>query len=241
MNPMPTMPEEFRRKTMEGWEKAKADKLKRRAENREKWAKRREWSDDNQHTVEAEVSIEPNGEGSASLQQLRALMANPSVPLYRRLDCAEVILSYELGPAAAVGADPDMIAAGSYRFLKEIAATQAVPEALRFRALKSIVAVENARASITNTAANDSVKRHLWLALLNATRSARLRREGHWPPPDDSWALTIDDVELPQSWRGQPWPPVSFAAALEEGDTSALKAELTAMAERSSATKPQKP
>jgi hypothetical protein len=236
--------EEFARKLMEGWETAKEERARRRAENREKWSKRRDWSDDNQHTLEADVPVEPNGEagGSRSLSKLRAIMANPNVALHRRLDAAEIILVYELGPGAAIGADPEQVAAGSYQFLNIVADDPQTPEALRFRALRSIAAVENARASITNTAANDSVKRHLWLSLLNATRSARLRREGQWPPPDDSWAFKEADVELPASWRGQPWPPAAFASLLDgDGDASAFKAELAAMAERLSATKPRKP
>jgi hypothetical protein len=226
---MPMTPE-VRQKWTEAWREAQKAKDERRRLNREKWAKRRDWSDDNEHKLEADVAIEPNGEGSDSLRAMRKIMADTNAQLYRRLDAAECVLTYELGPAAAVGADPATIAAASYRFLKTVAEDASVPEGLRFRALRSVLSVENVRASITNTAANDAVKRQLWLGMLNATRSARLRRSGQWPPPDDSWAFKEADVELPRSWIGQTWPPTEFAALLDT-DASDLKAELAAMAE----------
>src|SRR6516162_11558400 len=105
------MSEEFKRALAEGWEKAKEEKAKRRAENRERWQTRRDWSDDNKHKIAVEVEDPSGKEGvSTSLQRLRSIMADPNVALHRRLDAAEVILTFELGPGAGVGIDPDQIA-----------------------------------------------------------------------------------------------------------------------------------
>jgi hypothetical protein len=175
------MSDELRQKTMEGWQQAKADKLERRRQNREKWAQRRDWSDDNQQTLDTgNIPQDTNGNTSASLQQLRDIMTNSGVPLFRRLDAAEVLLTYELGPAAAVGADPEQIASVSYRFLKSVVDNNSTPEALRFRALKSIVAVENARASVKSTAAEYQAKRELLCRLIVAERQSALRTAGRW-------------------------------------------------------------
>jgi len=216
---MPTMPEEFRRKTMEGWEKAKADKLERRRQNREKWAKRRDWSDDNEHKIA--VAIEANGAGgSRSLAALRTIMTDPDTPLHRRLDAAEVVLAFELGPGAAVGADIDQIAAGSYQFLNAVIDTAGTPEALRFRCLKMIASVENARAASKNTVAEHAAKRELLLKLVNSERVRTFRAAGVWSEAvkTDAWALKNgDDFPWPADWPGDwPWPPASFSTALEK-------------------------
>jgi hypothetical protein len=133
---MPMTPE-VRQKWTEAWREAQKAKDERRKENREKWAKRRDWSDDNEHKIA--VAIEANGAGgSRSLAALRTIMADPDTPLHRRLGAAEVVLAFELGPGAAVGADVDKIAAGSYQFLNAVIDTPGTPEALRFRCLKMI-------------------------------------------------------------------------------------------------------
>jgi hypothetical protein len=257
------MSEEFRRAMADGWEEAKKAKAERRAENRRKWSERRDWSDDNQHKIEAEVPIEPTSEagGSRSLSKLRSLMANPSVALHRRLDAAEIILVYELGPGAAVGADPEQVAAASYRFLNVVVDDPQTPEALRFRALRSIAAVENARAAQKSNAVTNADKHALLVALVNAERSRAIRAADCWSKAKetDVWALrSSDDFPWPEGWPGDwEWPATSFAAELEQAsDVTAFREKLRSirarnrddnwerflgMADGPSATKPQKP
>jgi hypothetical protein len=89
---------------------------------------------------------------AGACRKMRAIMADPNARLYRRLDAAEVVLSYECGVGAGVGVDPETIAAASFKFLRAAADDVSTPEALKFRALKSIVAVENARAQAKSSA-----------------------------------------------------------------------------------------
>jgi hypothetical protein len=213
------MNEEFRRAMAQGWEEAKKAKAKRRKANQEKWAQRRDWSDDNQHKVD--VAIEANGAGgSRSLAALRTIMADPDTPLHRRLDAAEVVLAYELGPGAAVGADVEQIAAGSYVFLNTVIDTPGTPEALRFRCLKMVASVENARAASKNTIAQDAAKRILVRNLVNAERTRAIRASGNWPEAvkTTAWALTsVDTFEWPTGWPGDwSWPLASFSVLLEQ-------------------------
>jgi hypothetical protein len=138
------------------WGKAKADKARRRIENREAWAKSsRNANQQRGETLDAlapaiDAELVEDTKTSASLRRLRAMMADASVPLYRRLDCAELVLSYELGPGAVAGLNPDEVGADSYWFLRAVSENDDTPESLRFRSLKAIVAVENARAAIRN-------------------------------------------------------------------------------------------
>jgi hypothetical protein len=107
------------------WSEARKAKEQRRAANCEAWANSPQ-NAANRHkdtlgAVAPEIVAEANDEGgSVSLAKMRAIMADPEAPLYRRLDAAEVVLTYELGPGAAVGVDSDQIAAASYRFLKAV-------------------------------------------------------------------------------------------------------------------------
>src|SRR5262249_13735058 len=105
------------------------EKLSRRARsamNREAWAKS-PLNANNFHKLTREVSapIQPekaetveDPKGSASLAKLRAIMLDESAPLYRRLDAADVIIDYELGPGAAVNVPPEQIASTAYQFFR---------------------------------------------------------------------------------------------------------------------------
>jgi hypothetical protein len=152
---------------------------------------------------------------------MREIMGDPKAALHRRLDAAEVLLSYELGPGAAVGVDPDMIASVSYRFLKAVADHTATPEALKFRALKLVVSVENARTQARSSSITNADTRALLLNLINAERNRALRAAGVWPEvkETDAWALRSgDDFEAPLGWFSDSWswPVTSFAAQLEQ-------------------------
>ena len=221
---MVTMSEEFRRKTMEGWEKAKEARAQRRKENREKWAKRRDWDSDNDHKLDTEVEDIPSeaSKGSGSLAKMRAIMLDNSVALYRRLEAAEVVLSYELGPGAGVGIDPDEIAAVSFKFLRTVVDSTSTPEALRFRALKAIISVENARAQAKSTAITNTEKREVLLNLVNSERVSELRDAGVWSEvakTDQQWALKWEDsFDWPdKDWPGQwAWPVSTMVLSLEQ-------------------------
>jgi hypothetical protein len=151
---------------------------------------------------------------------MRAIMADPEVPLYRRLDAAEVVLTYELGPGAAVGVDPEQIAATSFRFLKTAVDAAETPEALRFRALKSIVAIENRRKSAGQGSDQFALKRELQLRLINAARRHILIEAGVWVDVvrrSERWSLTLDDdFDWLPGWPGSwVWPPPDLAARIE--------------------------
>jgi hypothetical protein len=237
--------EYFRQALEEGWTKAKADKAERRRQNREAWANSPQ-NAANRHkdtygATAPEIAIEANGAGgSRSLAALRTIMADPDTPLHRRLDAAEIVLTYELGPGAAVGADVDQIAAGSYQFLNAVIDTPGTPEALRFRCLKMIASVENARAASKNTIAEHAAKRALLVALVNNERVRTIRAAGVWSEAvkTDAWALmSSDDFPWLEGWPGDwPWPPATFSTALEQAfDVTAFREQLLAVRARNRA------
>jgi hypothetical protein len=108
-----------------------------RRENMRRWATSPDNANNQKSATLAAVAEVPPEEPIppiASLEALRALMVNAELPLHRRIDAAEVVLSYELGAASLAGADPDVpIAAASFKFLQAVASNPEVPEALRFR------------------------------------------------------------------------------------------------------------
>jgi hypothetical protein len=161
--------------------------------------------------ITADVS---DANGSASLNRLRRLMADPDIQLYRRMDAAEIILGYELAPGAVAGAEPDEISAGSYRFLKAVIDDPDTPEALEFRALKCIAQVENARAQIRNAGEQLGLKRALFVELVNAERRHTLIAAGKWPA-NGGWCLeTSDTFVWSADWPGLwGWPPRAIGAA----------------------------
>jgi hypothetical protein len=227
----------FEQALVEGWQKAKEAKAKRRAENREKWSRRRDWSSEEEHRIAVGIEDTPGSSdehASASLRQMRAIMGDSTTALFRRLDAAEVLLSYELGPGAAVGVDPELIASTSYKFLKAVVEDGSTPEALRFRALKSIVAVENARAQAKSSAATNAEKRELLRKLVNSERVRSFRAAGVWSEAvkTDGWVLRNSDTfDWPLGWPGQwAWPAVIFSAVLEQSrDVTAFREQLRAI------------
>jgi hypothetical protein len=204
---MPMTPE-VRAKWQEAWAEARRAKDARRQQNREKWAQRRDWSDD-QSAVLPEVGDDLIEDAalpgtSDSLAKMRALMADSGTPLARRLDAAEVILSYELGPGAAAGVEPERIAVASYHFLRAAADAAETPEALRFRALKAIISVENARATARSSVKSEAQHREDIRLSVNAARRDALHAAGRWEyvvEHDLPWSITPTDtfdlLELP--------------------------------------------
>jgi hypothetical protein len=209
----------------ENWSEARKAKEQRRAANREAWANSPQNAanryKDKFGAVAPEIAAEPNGEGgSGSLAQMQAIMADASTPLYRRIDAAEVVLAYELGPGAAVDSDPEQIAASSYRFLRTVVDTVETPEALRFRALKSIVAIENRRKSAGQGSEQSGSKRELQMRLVNGARRQALIDAGVWADVvrrRERWSLDLnDEFDWLPGWPGTwQWPPSDFKARFE--------------------------
>lgn len=201
---------EFNDLMIAGWLKKKEERAQARKENKERWAKRRDWSDTSEHRTDIAIEALPEGNESRSLKRLRQIMGDTQAALTRRLEAAELVLTYELAPAAGVGVDPEAIAASSYQFLAAVAEADGTPEALRFRALKSIAAVENARAALKTSAQGLQARHRLANDLANAELQRALRAQDRWREAvsQGSWWTAAGE-----DWAG-PWPPASLAEAL---------------------------
>jgi len=229
-------PDEHQRIWNEAWQTARQEKLARRERNREEWRRSKanvmSAGEEAIDAIAPEVAVDPSGNnGSRSLRKMREIMSNPNTALHRRIDAAEVVLAFELAPGAAIGADVDQIAAGSYKFLNAVIDTPGTPEALRFRALKLIASIENQRAATRNTAADFATKRYLLINLVNSERQRLFRTAGRWPAivsSDAQWAISpSDDFEPPKGWFDSDWkwPVATFAAQLERScDPAAVEA-----------------
>jgi len=218
---------------LDGWIEKRKHKEETRKANREAWASRRDWSDDRfqKPDINFQPQETPDTSSSPALTHLRAIVADPNITLYRRLNAAEVVLNFELGPGAAVGINPDTIAAQSYRFLRAVVDAPDTPEAQRFHALKLVANVENARASAKGADLDNSAKRQLLIALVNAQRSRRLRATGEWNQTVQSranWTVKDNaDLHWPAGWPGTwKWPPDHFSSALQNADCEKLIDEL---------------
>ena len=220
-----------------------AEREARRKANQERWAN--DPANANHTRLQRQAAVTPaieaeakgDSNGSNSLQRMRDIMSDAGAPLYRRLDAAECVLTFELGPGAAAGADPDTIAATSYRFLRAAADAPETPEALKFRALKSIITVENTRAQVKNTTVEYMAKRELLVNLVNSERQRLYRQAGCWRRVVESgsdWALSLnDDFDWLPGWPGTwQWPASEFAAPLEQASrerNEAFRAQLRAV------------
>jgi hypothetical protein len=188
-------------------------------------------------TVEAVVpeigvdSTEADDADVSSLGKLRKLMGDPRIPLFRRVDSAEVIVGFELSAGGAAGVDPDQVASSSFKFLRLVADDNNTPEPIKFKCLKLLAGIENARASIKNTVAEHVAKRRLLIELINSERQRHIRAAGRWPAivsSDAEWAISpSDDFEPPSGWfdSSWSWPVAAFAAQLERScDPAAAEA-----------------
>jgi hypothetical protein len=196
-------------------QKARAD---RRARNREENRLR---NGGNDRTVTVDLpAVEPANDatGSASLRRMRQIMADPTVALFRRIEAGEIVLQYELSAGAAAGVDPQEVTSSAYKMLKAAADNSRTPEGLRFRCLRAIIGVENARAASKATAVTHQAKRALACRLVNAERKRLLVHVGRWHAAiNQQWALTLaDDFPWPNdSWPdGVEWPVKNFAREL---------------------------
>ena len=132
--------------------------------------------------IEAIVPEVPEpADDTRPLDKLREIMLDPAVHLYRRLDAAELVLAYELAPGALVDVPPSEVAAISFRFLRGVAEAAETPERLRFRALKSMLAIQHKRAaaaSTTGQAEKQKLQRRLGAAV------PAMPADMQWPPAD---------------------------------------------------------
>jgi len=204
-------------------EAARAVKEAKRAANRAAWAR-----DPRNANVQREQMLEtvvvpealpaPVPVDTSSLGRLRAIMANPTAPLFHRLDAAECVLAYELAPAALASlSQPEEAGAASYRFLRAVANAAETPPALQLRALKCLSSIENARAPKLNPDQHRE-KLELYRHLKHAERRKVLADAGRWPPSgDDLLWLNADQPDPPDGWLGSgSWPPTDIAARLDK-------------------------
>lgn len=156
------------------------------------------WWDNRRRPVIAEIPAGADTGGravplGASLSKMRALMLDDGASLQRRIDAAEICVEYELGPGAGVGVPPDQIASAAYQFCRAVADSDA-PEGHKFRALRMMVRIENARAK-PSSAAQTAAQKALCVDLINAARRMELIKAGRWPPPAGTqWWLTMGDT-----------------------------------------------
>jgi hypothetical protein len=183
---------------------------KKRAANKEAWERHpananAAWLQRQLELKEAaEIPVAlPSVAETGSLAALRAIMADQAAPLHRRLDAAEVVLAYELAPAALANAPNDQVAAVSFMFLRAVADCVETPDALRFRALKHIAAIENARAA-KHDPDQAASEREALIASANSVRRHELRRAGCWPVPEGVrwWLDRADIVDAPPEPHG---------------------------------------
>jgi hypothetical protein len=128
-----------------------------------------------------------------SIDALRDMMRNDDEDLPRRVEAAEVVLGYELPPAALVNATVEPASSEAYIFLKYLAHMQEAPSALKFRVLKALSAVESAKPrKVDPQAVEDQRRREI--RLINAARRAELQSRGLWPSPVRGWFVGPDDM-----------------------------------------------
>lgn len=157
-----------------------------RAANREAWRLARENANyQRRNTIDAVVAVAVDDpiefDDTSPLDKLRDIMLDPTAHLYRRLDAAELVLAYELAPGALVDVPPAEVAAISFRFLRGVAEAAETPERLRFRALKSMLAIQHKRAaagSTTGQAERQKLQRRLGEA------APTMPADMQWPPSD---------------------------------------------------------
>ena len=197
-------------------ERAQRDEARKLAREAKRAANREAWrvsplnaNNQQQEKLEAAVEIEiepPQPEETGSLAKLRGIMADSGAPLYRRIEAAEIVLSFELAPGslAQVDAPPEQIAASAYRFLKAASDANETPEPLRFRALRALASIENARAIRSNAAAGTARREYL-VNRINAARRSTLIAAGVWErvvADDAEWSIAMrdsfDEPDLPR-------------------------------------------
>jgi hypothetical protein len=164
---------------------------------------------------------------SGSLSRLRSIMTDEDTPLYQRMEAAETILSYELAPGSAVNIPSEQIAAASYQFMQAVADNAETPQSIRFKALRSLASIENARARVSDTDALADRRVHL-IELINGARRRYLIESGDWPTVCASshrWQLEAsDDIDVPRLVQALDSIGSSLDRAVTSPDTAARNA-----------------
>ena len=146
----------------------------------------------------------PETADNKSLSKLRTIMADVNSPLYQRLEAAEIILSYELAPGSLVNSPTEQVASASYRFLVAVVDDAETPSQIRFKALRSLAAIENARARAGDTETAQA-RRNSYIDEINRARRAELVRRNLWPQVCAQaipWSLSLsDDIDQPPATR----------------------------------------
>jgi hypothetical protein len=186
----------------------KKTRAEKRAENQARWIA----EPDNAHGQLARakeiIKAKPpkiTGIEDLSINTLRGMMRDDDEPIGRRVEAAEVVLGYELPPAALANATVEPISSEAYTFLKYIAHMQEAPSALKFRALKALSAIESTKPrKIDPQAVQDQRRREI--RLINAARRAELQSRGLWPSPIRGWFIgpadTVDLLDNPDQTMG---------------------------------------
>lgn len=173
----------------------KKTRAEKREENKARWLS----YPDNIHGELARASetikIKPpqiTGIEDLSINVLRRMMRDDDEPIGRRVEAAEIVLGYELPPAALASATVEPVSSEAYIFLKYIAHMTEAPSALKFRALKALSAIESAKPRKIDPQEADN-RRRWQIALVNAARRVELQARGAWPT-DNSWFIGPGDV-----------------------------------------------
>jgi hypothetical protein len=194
---MKLTPEERAERAAERAAKRAALREERRKDNRERWYNsphntNANWKARYEKEDQPLPEIAVEAKGSGSLAKLRAVMADPDSPIYRRLDAADVIIDFELAPGAAANVPPEQLASSAFQFYRLTEANPQTPEALKFRALKAIARIENSRKQAAQSPEAHFANREFIRRLINAERSRALREAGIWERVVESgahWSL----------------------------------------------------
>ena len=138
---------------------------------------------------------------TSALEQLRKIVLS-AAPLSAKLTAAEAIATFENAPGSVNPDDADSDLGVAYQFCRQLSETPGIPEAVRIRALKMRLICESKKA-LPVQAAVARARRETLRKLVNAERSAALRKAGVWQrvvASGEQWGLLVDDefdAELP--------------------------------------------
>jgi hypothetical protein len=193
------MSEEFKKAMEEGWARAREAKDQRRAENRAKWAQRRDWSTNTEHRADIEIPITPvpdEAQSTGAMAQLRAILADTQAHTHERIKSARILLDYEVTSGAASRIDYNMIDSPAYQFLRLTADDPKTPRPLKFQCLESLLPIEN----LKKPKADPDQQRQIHefrVELVNAERRTAYAEVGlRWSAANR--LLTTDDFEWPE-------------------------------------------
>lgn len=204
-------------------EESRAARAAKREANRARW-EQSEHNANVRHTkARAAVRVDLPKTGADALDRLKLIMADPEVPLSRRLRAASTVLKFELPAGALSGGNEPPEIGCAYRFFSAIAAAPEVSAEHRQVALEHLAEIENARAQRTDLEA-EAARHELLIAMINSERRLALSAAGNWPVPRGvRWWLSDGDV-FDATATARPSPTVSMGELLNRA-LSLSKAE----------------